>query len=69
MSLPTKEGFLNNLYRMKRDCIAFMEEAERRGDAREAGEFKEHLERVESMIEQSGGNPDVSSSETGLTRA
>ena len=60
MALPTKEEFLNNLYRMKRDCIEFMEEAERRGDSREAGEFKEHLERVESMIEQSGGDPDGS---------
>jgi hypothetical protein len=65
MSSPTREEFLNNLYRMKRDCIAFMEEAERRGDAREAGEFREHLERVESMIEQSGGNPNASSYETG----
>jgi hypothetical protein len=46
---------------MKCDCIAFMEEAERRGDHREAGEFKEHLDRVESMIEQSGGNPDSTS--------
>ena len=61
MSLPTKEEFLLNLYRMKRDCIAFMEEAERRGDHREAGEFKEHLDRVESMIEQSGGDPDTTS--------
>ncbi len=68
MSPPTKEEFLNNLYRMKRDCIAFMEEAERRGDSREANEFKEHLERVESMIEQSGGNPDASSSEMSLPR-
>jgi hypothetical protein len=38
-----------------------MEEAERRGDHREAGEFKEHLDRVESMIEQSGGDPDTTS--------
>ena len=60
MSLPTKEEFLNNLYRMKRDCIAFMEEAQRRGDSREAGEFREYLERVESMIDQSGGDPDRS---------
>jgi len=59
VGLPTKEEFLNNLYRMKADCRAFMEEAERRGDAREAGEFREHLERVESMIDQSGGNPDA----------
>jgi len=58
MASPTREEFLNNLYRMKRDCIAFMEEAKRRGDCREAGEFQEHLERVESMIEQSGGDPD-----------
>ena len=60
MASPTREDFLNNLYRMKRDCIAFMEEAARRGDSREAGEFREHLERVESMIEQSGGDPDGS---------
>jgi hypothetical protein len=60
MSLPTKEEFLKNLYRMKRDCIAFMEEAERRGDSRESGEFREHLERVESMIDQSGGDPNGS---------
>jgi hypothetical protein len=43
---------------MKRDCISFMEDARRRGDSREAGEFREHMERVESMIEQCGGNPD-----------
>lgn len=63
MSLPTKKEFLSNLYRMKRDCIAFMEEAERRGDSREAEEFREHLERVESMIDQSGGNPDAAEEE------
>jgi len=45
---------------MKRDCLAFMEEARRRGDEREAGEFEEHLERVESMIDQSGGDPNES---------
>ena len=59
MTIPTKEQFLDNLYRMKRDCIAYMEEAERRGDAREAEEFREHLERVESMIEMRGGDPDA----------
>lgn len=57
MALPTRKEFLSNLYRMQRDCIAFMEEAKRRGDCREAGEFKEHVEGVESMIEQSGGDP------------
>ena len=65
MSLPTKQEFLNNLFRMKRDCIAFMEEAERRGNSREAREFREHLERVESMIDQSGGDPDASEAEPG----
>jgi hypothetical protein len=59
MAVPTREEFLSNLYRMKGDCLAFMEEAERRGDSREAGEFREHLERVESMIEQSGGDPET----------
>lgn len=58
MSLPTDEEFLRNLYRMKRDCRAYLEEAERRGDLREAGEFREHLERVESMIEMKGGGAD-----------
>ena len=59
MTVPTKEQFLDNLYRMKRDCRAYMEEAERRGDTREAAEFREHLERVESMIEMRGGDPDA----------
>ena len=58
--MPTKEDFLNNLYRIKRDCIPFMEEAERRGDVLEAGEFREHLERVEAMIDLSGSNRDRS---------
>lgn len=59
LSAPNKEKFLDNLYRMKRDCRAYMEEATKRGDAREAAELREHLERVESMIEMSGGNPDA----------
>jgi hypothetical protein len=59
MTVPTKEQFLDNLYRMKRDCRAYMEEAQRRGDCREAEEFREHLERVESMIEMRGGDPDA----------
>ena len=59
MTVPTAEQFLDNLYRMKRDCRAYMEEAERRGDTREAAEFREHLERVESMIEMRGGDPDA----------
>jgi hypothetical protein len=29
VSSPSKEKFLANLYRMKRDCISFMEEARR----------------------------------------
>lgn len=56
---PARERFLANLYRMKRDCISFIEEARLRGDSREADEFKEHLDRVESMIEQSGGDPEA----------
>ena len=59
MALPTRAEFLRNLYRMKRDCVAFMEEAKRRGDTRESEEFREHLERVESIIEQSGGDPEA----------
>jgi len=59
MSIPTREEFLANLHRMKRDCEAFMSEAARRGDVREAEEFREYMERVESMIEQSGGNPNT----------
>ncbi len=62
MSIPTREEFLNNLYRMKRDCRAYIEDAEKRGDLREAEEFREHLERVESMIEMRGGNPDADAS-------
>ncbi len=59
MSPPNKEKFLANLYRMKRECVSFMEEARRRGDCREADEFGEYLERVESMIEQCGGDPEA----------
>lgn len=59
MALPTTEEFLSNLYKMKRDCRAYMEEAESRGDLREAEEFREHMERIESMIEMKGGNPDT----------
>ena len=59
MSVPTTEEFLRNLYRMKRDCQAYMEDAQRRGDLREAAEFREHMERVESMIEMKGGDPDA----------
>ncbi|MBA3576540.1 MAG: hypothetical protein H0W39_02835 [Sphingomonas sp.] len=59
MVQPSIEEFLNNLYRMRRDCLAFMAEAEKRGDAREVAEFKEHLERVESMIDMKGGDPDA----------
>jgi hypothetical protein len=50
--------YLDNLYRMKRECTEFLRDAQERGDAREAREFQEQLERVESMIEQSGGDPD-----------
>lgn len=64
MTLPTTEEFLSNLYRMKRDCQAYMEEAERRGDLREAGEFREHKERVEAMIEMKGGDPEAWKRET-----
>ena len=46
MSVPTAEEVLDNLYRMKRDCRTYLAEAERRGDLREADEFREHLERV-----------------------
>ena len=56
MSLPTAEALLRNLYRMKRDCRTYLEEAEQRGDLREAGEFREHLQRVESMIKMNGGD-------------
>jgi len=43
-----------------------MEEAELRGDGREVREFREYLERVESMIEQSGGDPDGSTADPSL---
>ena len=58
MSQPTAEEFLRNLYRMKRDCRAQLEDAEQRGDLREASEFREYLERVETMIELHDGDSD-----------
>ena len=51
MSQPAPEAFLRNLYRMKQDCRAYLENAEQRGDLREASEFREYLERVQTMIE------------------
>lgn len=62
MTLPTIEQFLENLYRMKRDSLAFMREAAARGDLREAAEFAEYVERIEAMIEQRGGDPDATAS-------
>jgi hypothetical protein len=35
-----------------------LKDAQDRGDRREALEFQEQLERVEAMIEQSGGDPE-----------
>jgi hypothetical protein len=58
MSRPTAEELLRNLYRMKRDCQAYLAEAERRGDLREVGEFRDYLERVESMIVLNRGDAD-----------
>lgn len=60
---PSIKAFLTNLYRMKRDCLSFVDEANQRGDAREADEFREYLQRVESMIEMAGGDPDALGSE------
>ncbi|HYD13967.1 MAG TPA: hypothetical protein VEC11_14045 [Allosphingosinicella sp.] len=58
MSQPTAEAFLRNLYRMKEDCRAYLEDAEQRGDRREAGEFRVYLERVQTMIELHNGDTD-----------
>ena len=58
MTVPTTEELLENLYRMKRDSLAFMREAAARGDLREAAEFAEYVERIEDMIQQEGGDPD-----------
>jgi hypothetical protein len=44
---------------MKVECAHFIKNAEERGDRQEVAEFQEQLERIESMIEQSGGNPDA----------
>jgi hypothetical protein len=53
------DQYLDNLHRMQRQCAEFIKNAEERGDTREAEEFQEQLERIESMIEQSGGDPDA----------
>lgn len=58
MSQATPEEFLRNLYRMRRDYRAHLEEAEQRGDLREASEFREYLERVQTMIELHDGDID-----------
>jgi hypothetical protein len=51
--------YLDNLHRMKFECAHFIKNAEERGDRQEVAEFQEQLERIESMIEQSGGDPDA----------
>ena len=51
--------YLDNLHRMKRECAQFIKNAKERGDTGEVAEFQEQLERIESMIEQSGGDPDA----------
>jgi hypothetical protein len=58
MPQPTQEEFLRNLYRMKEDCRTELENAEQRGDLREASEFREYLERVQTMIELHDGDTD-----------
>jgi hypothetical protein len=55
------EDVLDNLYQMKRNCRSYLEEAERRGDIREAAEFRELTARVECMIERRSGDPDAGS--------
>ena len=59
VTVPTAEETLENLYRMKRNSLAFMREAALRGDLREAAEFAEHVERIEDLIQQKGGDPDA----------
>ena len=56
MSLPPADALPRHQERMQRDCRTDRAEAEQRGDLREAGEFREHLQRVESMIKMNGGD-------------
>lgn len=45
------------LYDMKRDWLAFIAQAEARGDRLEAQAFRDQLERIEAMLASTGADP------------
>lgn len=56
MALPTTDEFLENLYRMKRECAMQITTAESRGDLKQARSFHMHIRKINTMIQQKGGD-------------
>lgn len=56
MSLPTIDEFLQNLYRMKRECRTYIVAAEARGDLKEARTLHAQIIKINGMIQKKGGD-------------
>lgn len=57
MTLPTADEFLENLYRMRRECLSGIAAAEGRNDLKEARQLQKSLAKTNSMIAKMGGSP------------
>jgi len=53
--MPDSE-FLQNLYRMKHDCLDSIADAEAREDPREVSHYERQLVRLNSMIQSAEGD-------------
>lgn len=54
-AMPDSE-FLQNLYRMKHDCLDSIADAEAREDPREVSHYERQLVRLNSMIQSAEGD-------------
>ncbi len=54
-AMPEGE-YLQNLYRIKADCLDSITEAEAREDLREVSHYERQLVRLNSMIQSAGGD-------------
>ena len=56
--VPDTEEFLNHLYRMKREALAEIADAEQRKDSITARAFQKHLAKLDVLIQRKGGDPE-----------